>query len=144
VAAVDIARSFETLWDMDASAGLAIWDDLSETFISMDRELSTPVPPAYQAYVSTWQAYRSYWQTGEPSLREVVRLSRESGVLLPVTAYLVLENAAQEKMARLKEQQKLSGEDALDFLNTPEPDALLIWLTVGLLAIWHHRSQAIR
>jgi hypothetical protein len=53
-------------------------------------------------------------------LREVVDLSRKSGVLVPATAYIVVENEAQKRRMELKEAQKLKSSLALSFDENPE------------------------
>ncbi len=59
-------------------------------------------------------------------LPRIVEHSRDSGVLLPDTAYIVVENTAQWKVLEQKEGKKLKGNHALDHMKTPEP----IWLVV--------------
>jgi len=53
-------------------------------------------------------------------LREVVDLSRKSGVMVPATAYIVVENEAQKRRMELKERQKLKSSQALSFDENPE------------------------
>lgn len=72
--------------------------------------------------------------------RELVVASREAGVLVPATSYIVVESHAQWEMLERKEKQKLSESDALDFMNTPEPSTLLLLLLAGGGA-WLHRRR---
>jgi len=74
--------------------------------------------------------------TRPDGLRRIVHLSRRSGVLVPATSYIVVENAAQARMMNLKEQQKLGSSQALDFMDTPEPSVAvtaLVALAILLL-----------
>lgn len=65
--------------------------------------------------------------------KTLVKASRESGILLPVTSYIVVENSAQWRMLELSERQKLEQNAALDFRETPAPPAA--WLGGGLV-LW--------
>jgi hypothetical protein len=70
-------------------------------------------------------------------LPALVKASRDSGVLLASTSYVVVENAAQWRMLELSERQKLGQNSALDFRETPTPPALVVALGFGLwLAGW--------
>lgn len=63
------------------------------------------------------------------NLKALVQASRESGILLPETSYIVVENAAQWRMLDLSERKKLEQNAALAFRETPAPPAL--WLVLG-------------
>lgn len=65
--------------------------------------------------------------------KELVNASRASGILLPVTSYIAVENSAQWRMLELSERQKLEQNAALDFRETPAPPA--VWLAAGLV-LW--------
>lgn len=69
-------------------------------------------------------------------LRDIVAASRHSGVLLPATSYIVVENEAQWRMLERKEQQKLGQIEALDFLETPAPPGLVLLLCFGIWLCW--------
>lgn len=76
-------------------------------------------------------------------LPEIVRESRESGVLVPSTSYIVVENSAQWRMLKLKEREKLGGNRALDFMETPEPSMILVGAVVVVLGLIRRRMAAI-
>jgi len=59
-------------------------------------------------------------------LKSLVQASRERGVLLPSTSYIVVENTAQWRMLELGEKQKLDQNSALEFTETPAPPELWI------------------
>lgn len=61
--------------------------------------------------------------------RNLIRASRESGILLSISSYIVVENQAQWKMLETGERQKLGQNQALEFLETPAPPAL--WVVLG-------------
>jgi hypothetical protein len=73
----------------------------------------------------------------------LVEASRESGVLLASTSYIVVENEAQWRMLALAEGRKLGQSAALAFLETPAPPALIVALG---FALWLglRRSRASR
>ncbi len=65
-------------------------------------------------------------------LKSLVGASRASGILLPVTSYIVVENEAQRRMLDVSESRKLGQNAALDFLETPAPPAVFIAVAFGL------------
>ena len=71
-------------------------------------------------------------------LPSLVRSSRESGILLASTSYIVVENAAQWRMLELSERQKLGQNAALDFRETPAPPAAVVAVGFGLWLLWRH------
>jgi hypothetical protein len=65
-------------------------------------------------------------------LKALVKQSRETGVMLPSTSYIVVENSAQWRMLDVAERQKLDQNSALSFKETPAPS--WVWMAAGLLA----------
>ena len=59
--------------------------------------------------------------------------SRESGVMLASTSYIVVENSAQWRILEVSERKKLDQNSALDFKEAPAPSAA--WLILGF-GIW--------
>jgi hypothetical protein len=72
----------------------------------------------------------------------IIKASRDSGVLVPSSAYIVVENSAQWKMLKAKEGQKLRGNKDLDFMESPEPSISVVALLAGLFIVWRGRSWA--
>ncbi|MDF3130011.1 hypothetical protein P0Y35_12455 [Kiritimatiellaeota bacterium B1221] len=128
------------LWWEEPVEKVEILKAESGQFEAVIREFASS--PPYDNFSRAWYAYRSRLARRDKTLREVVAVSRETGVLLPDTAYIVVENAAQEKMLKLKEQQKLMGQDALAFMDTPEPELVLMVLAACLMAWGHRRSRS--
>jgi len=62
-------------------------------------------------------------------LKTLVAASRESGVMLASTSYIVVENAAQWRMLDVSERNKLDQNVALNFKEAPAPAAA--WLILG-------------
>jgi hypothetical protein len=74
-------------------------------------------------------------------LAELVKSSRESGILIPATSYIVVENQAQWRMLERSERTKLNQNEALEFLETPAPSAFVLF---GGLALWFFGRRAKR
>lgn len=66
-------------------------------------------------------------------LKTLVAASRESGVMLPSTSYIVVENAAQWRMLDVSERKKLDQNAALAFKEAPAPT--WVWLGAGF-GLW--------
>lgn len=83
----------------------------------------------------------SYWQGGRIADRQTAAMNqaRSAGVLIPSLSYVVVETDAQWKMLELTERQKLSGHQALEFSDAPEPT---LWvLLLFLLTLWIRRKR---
>jgi len=74
-------------------------------------------------------------------LAGLVQASRKSGVLLPASSYIVVENPAQWKMLELSERQKLGKNAALEFRETPAPPAVWVALAFVLWLGWRQRGR---
>jgi hypothetical protein len=66
-------------------------------------------------------------------LKALVAASRESGVMLASTSYIVVENSAQWRMLEVSERKKLDQNSALNFKEAPAPSAT--WLILGF-GLW--------
>lgn len=71
-------------------------------------------------------------------LKALVQASRESGILLPATSYIVVENAVQWRMLDISERKKLEQNAALSFRETPAPPALWLALGFGAWIVFRH------
>ncbi|HWB61678.1 MAG TPA: MSEP-CTERM sorting domain-containing protein [Chthoniobacteraceae bacterium] len=90
-----------------------------------------PATP-YARGVRAWQQYLEWVYNpslGNQGLANVVRISRESGILTAATSMIVVENDAQWKLLDIKQTQKLNNKTALEFTNTPEPST---WALIGI------------
>lgn len=72
-------------------------------------------------------------------LPKLVEASRQTRVLTPSTAYIVVENSAQWKMLKKKEKEKLKGNQALDFMEAPEPQ--VIWVVMAFLGFLYLQAR---
>lgn len=76
-------------------------------------------------------------------LKALVAASRESGVMVASTSYIVVENAAQWRMLDVSERKKLDQNAALNFKEAPAPS--WVWLAAGFgLWLWFRRWRALR
>jgi len=66
-------------------------------------------------------------------LRDVVAESRASGILLPETSYIAVENSAQWRALEAAEKTKLGKNSALEFVETPAPPAVYV---AGGFVLW--------
>lgn len=72
-------------------------------------------------------------------LKTLVQTSRETGILIPASSYIVVENEAQWRMLEKKEGQKLEQNEALDFLETPAPSTIFIVVGFAAWLVWRRR-----
>jgi len=111
---LEASGQWRDLWVADTSSQAPDWASALRLLSqSQDRRRNPGMPAA------------------EDTLASLVRTSRETGVLLPQTSYIVVENEAQWRMLELLEKQKLGANEALDFKRTPAPSAL--WVGAGLV-----------
>ncbi|HEY8241173.1 MAG TPA: PEP-CTERM sorting domain-containing protein, partial [Kiritimatiellia bacterium] len=100
--------------------------------------VTIPADSSYGKAVAAWLAYeRSDLHPVDSiqELKDLVAKSRETGIMLPVTSYIVVENSAQWKMLKIKEDEKLEGSKALAFKETPEPGTwVMIIAGAGVIA----------
>ena len=76
-------------------------------------------------------------------LKTLVKESRESGVMLASTSYIVVENQAQWRMLDMSERKKLDQNAALNFKEAPAPS--WVWMAGGFaLWLWLRRRWAVR
>jgi hypothetical protein len=72
------------------------------------------------------------------TLKELVAESRASGLLLPETSYIAVENSAQWRTLESAEKTKLGKNAALEFVETPAPPAVYVALGFALWLIVRH------
>ena len=98
----------------------------------MSDPVSLYAKSAYGEGLSIWDDYRKsvfYPSTLNSVLPEIVARSRTTGVLVPLTSYIVVENSAQWKMLKRKENQALGADYALEFdefMESPAPSILYL------------------
>ena len=115
------------------------------TIWSKDRRAWCPIEGlAVMPMSSRWAKGAAAWRLQRaseecPALdhlrRDILKASRESGVLTTSGSYIVVENSMQWKMLEVKQRQTLAGDAALDLVESPAPSG---WLLIALfaLAVW--------
>jgi hypothetical protein len=133
------------------ASSLRVFDPSARAFLPMPPLRALPESP-YTEGLALWEAYRAtVWapDTLDARLKELVTRSRATGIMTPLTAYMVVENTAQEKTLALKEKQALGSHHALQFeenppvQNMPEPGTFWL-LPVALLLLFASRYSARR
>ena len=95
----------------------------------------------YTAGMELWESARAAARQPARLLTDLPRLTAESrrlGVLIPETAYIVVENAAQEATLKQKEKLSLGANRALSFDEHPvvkAPAPPLVWLLPVAMAL---------
>lgn len=126
-----------------SNAAPEIFDDTSQSWCPLEHQqhsIGSPWAKAIALWVNNHR-YAANPGAAALGLKELVNLSRTSGVLIPATSYIVVENEAQWKMLELKEDQKLDQNEALDFLETPTPPTIWIGLGFGAWLFWRQRRK---
>ncbi|MFT7120730.1 MAG: hypothetical protein ACJAZ9_000906 [Neolewinella sp.] len=108
-----------------------------------------PVDGSWSEAAALWSTYLEDQRLGrtgrKPWLRNIQR-SFETGILLPTTAYMVLENDAQREALRRKQAQVLSSNPALDLEEEDETQTMseptwLLWGGLGLFVLVVYRRR---
>lgn len=117
-------------------ARLEYWSPESSTWKSIDDVVAQTGETPWTRAVSLHLSQQDYDRAPGGSwvdLKTLVAASRESGVMLPSTSYIVVENSAQWRMIDVSERQKLDQNAALAFKEAPAPSA--VWLILGF-GLW--------
>jgi hypothetical protein len=135
-----------------SSRSLQVFDPATRGFVPLTgvRALENSV---YTRGLALWDAFRTtVWAPGtlDERLKELVADSRSTGIMIPATSYMVVENTAQEKTLAQKEKQALGTHHALEFEESPPTQAMpepgTFWLLPisVLLLFWHARRRGER
>ncbi|PPK86084.1 putative secreted protein with MSEP-CTERM motif [Neolewinella xylanilytica] len=123
-------------------------DNKPEIVLTTDPEPAAPNPNG--VWTGAMEQYADYLRnrrsgrTGRPEWLKEVRGSFRSGVLMPTTAFLVLENAAQEEALRRKQVQILSADPRLDLEEVTAMSEPGWWLLPLCLPLLWYFSPALR
>jgi hypothetical protein len=120
---------------------LEVYDPGTGSFRPVD-SLALDARSRYAQGLAAWmgQDRLDYHRVSEQAgLKHLVEISRNAGVLVPATSYIVVENSSQWEMLALKEKQKLDNPDVLEFMETPEPSTWVLLLGVAAYGLWRRR-----
>lgn len=128
-----------SILDAEFGTDMAAYNPASQNFEPI---IATNIPTAADGKWSQFAALWKGWQTSslQPSLFESKRqtfldASRKSNLLLPSTAFIVVESASQWRILERKEDQSLRNHSALEFeeQQTSEPPW---WLLLSLMLLY--------
>lgn len=94
------------------------------------------------ALMHAWQQTRFLPPTADDQRRTLLARSRQSGILIPHTAYIVVENSAQWDMLARAESKSLQADSNLafdEFIETPAPPAFILLPFVVLFLLKKRR-----
>lgn len=130
------------------------FDPQTGKFQEIKAAISQPTAPAYAAAISPWslelgRIYQPYKHKGG-DLNQLLQLCRQTGILVPSAAYMVVENSAQWKMLERTEVKTTKSHEALALSEpsaaTPEPSTIALLLIGGIvvaLHLWRRRRAAV-
>lgn len=104
---------------------IEVWDGGS--FVPLDIPVERPANPAYGRAVLPWSLelvrFFEPWRHRADDLGRLLALCRETGILVPSAAYMVVEDTAQWKMLERTEKKAMKGHEALALSDpaVPEP-----------------------
>ncbi len=94
----------------------------------------------------TWEQTQFNPFSADSARPELLARSRASGILLPTTAYIVVENSAQWDMLQRAEAKSLKADSKLEFdefIESPAPPMLLLLPVVFLLPVLRRRRHPV-
>jgi PEP-CTERM motif len=122
-----------------------VFDPVAHSFIPLAQTEIIPPETRYSSGIAAWQDYFSLIYNpslGNAGLAEIVKRSRESGVMVGSTSFIVVENSAQWKMLERKQNQKLRNSVALEIEAVPEPSTLcLLAFGAGFLLLGLRKAR---
>jgi hypothetical protein len=118
--------------------------DAAGTFVPIDAPVKRLPPESpYGGGMNLWlESLGLGWNPSleRETLPRLVRKSRDTGVMIAATSYIVVENSAQWEVLRRKEKTKLRNNSELEIEAVPEPSAVLM-IATGLAAAAMRRRR---
>lgn len=132
----------------DPAEPVQIYDPHADAFQTTEwRAYDNATNASWPKHADLWSRWRR-WSLNPAEVEahrgEMLAMSREQNVLLPVTSFIVVESASQWEILQRKEAQRMGNHSALDFeeaQRTPEP---AWWVLLGALLIflyWRSRNE---
>ncbi|MDB6147188.1 MAG: sorting protein, partial [Spartobacteria bacterium] len=120
----------------DDPSGLRAFEPATHSFAPLPVSGIVPADTRYAAGIAAWRDNISLGYNpalGNSGLTEIVKRSRDSGVLVGSTSYIVVENSAQWNVLERKQKQKLRNSGALEIeaAAVPEPSTWCLILLGG-------------
>lgn len=128
-----------------SSNGLGAFDPATHSFVPLAQTEIVAPNTRYAGGIAAWLDYFALIYNpsrGNTGLMQSVKRSRESGVMIGSTSFIVVENSAQWKMLERKQNQKLRNSTALEIEPVPEPSTwCLIIFGSAFLFFWLRKRQ---
>ncbi len=125
--------------DIHASDPLSVYDQLKGTFLAINEVKKLSRDSSYTQGLDLFLNNQST-QINPLRLKQkfsgFVNQSRKLGVLIPSTAFIVVERSSQWKTLALKESQRLKTLEGLEFEEEFETPAPSVWVLLLILMIW--------
>lgn len=127
--------------EVASTNAISIYDPNLAEFIPLAKLKILPDNlPYFRALSVVFKNYASITNPADfnQDLSTLVKSSRELGVMIPSTSYIILERSSQWKTLQVKEKQRLSASEGLEFdegINTPAPSWLMMIIFL-FLAFW--------
>ena len=124
---------------------LLVLDAARHTFVPLTPTQILEHSTRYAAGISVWQEHLALIYNpslGPTALADIVKRSRESGIMVGSTSYIVVENSAQWKILERKQKQKLNNSLALEINDTPEPATWCLIVIGSAFLLWAARKRA--
>lgn len=118
--------------DLCNGTEIQIYEPNEKTFESIKDVILLDNTAAYTQGLAALERYRKTVYSPQrlnDELPGIVQISKDCGVMNPLTSYIVVENSAQSKMLEKKEQQKLNSNQALEFdefMESPAPPIVIL------------------
>ena len=122
-----------------------IYDASAGEFVALPESLELLARSTYYKGLVLWAESKE--TDFEPAqinnvLPSIVKGSRDTGVLVPLTSYIVVENSAQWKMLKLAEKKALKADHALEFDEFQEsPAPSILFLVPALVFLLCRRKK---
>lgn len=146
ISTIVVAHSDSLAFAPGAASGWQLWNPVSGNFETM-AGLTTCTDRSYLAGLALWSRHRALNCAPDKldaALPELVKDTREAGVLIPEAALIVVETKAQEVMLSRKERQSLAANNALEFdeaKSEKAPAPPVVWLIVPVIwLLWRKQS----
>lgn len=114
---------------------IQLYNPLTNVFETLEATQNA-APAEWSEYASTWADIKPVMlnpHTFEQQKQRIHEISVNSGLLLPSTAYIVVERASQWEILQRKEKQALGNHSGLEFENETETSEPMEWLLLLLL-----------
>ncbi|MCP3688751.1 MAG: hypothetical protein GY784_10090, partial [Gammaproteobacteria bacterium] len=135
-----------SILDWDAHEKAEIYHPALSKFVPVvsDRNKTFAENTSWAGYARTWAQWRKLSLNPaniEAERSNLLQLSKEQKLLLPVTSFIVVESESQWEMLSRKEKQALNNHSSLDFENTLKTSEPPWWFLLACLLMFVYLSE---